>query len=219
VWTELVAGETAEVEVFVQTGGKLNARLEIRGPYALDPETGAPHAWDDNAATVHDGLVGPRTLDGAGDADAFASPTAVKVKAAQGGAYRACVENSVSRYEDKLVLVEWRSVAGGAADEDQLPIALTTGGDAKEADPGVTELAKRVVALRRELAALRARQARERRRLAHHKALNDATHAKVVEGSLIETAVYVVISAFQIIFVRRWFEGKGVSAVFGSDNV
>ena len=49
----------------------------------------------------------------------------------------------------------------------------------------------------------------ERRRLAKHRALYDARHDGMVQASLMETCVYVLCSVFQLVFVRRWFAGKG----------
>ena len=77
-------------------------------------------------------------------------------------------------------------------------------------DEAVAAVEARVVALRGHLAELKEKQARERRRLAKHKALYDARHNNMVEASLLETVVYVVCSGFQIFFVRRWFRGKGM---------
>ena len=46
-----------------------------------------------------------------------------------------------------------------------------------------------------------------------------ALRLAMVEGSLFETVVYIVCSIFQIVFVRRWFSGKGIIPVYhGGDH-
>uniref|UniRef100_A0A7S3JU80 GOLD domain-containing protein n=1 Tax=Aureoumbra lagunensis TaxID=44058 RepID=A0A7S3JU80_9STRA len=213
VWSELARGEVAAMEVFVQLGGKLKVRLEVRGPYKIDSE-GTPVVWDDKVSTVYDAVISSIEKTN----EQFATPTTISISAKEGGAYRACVENSHSHFDDEVVTLDWRTIASGNdGDEDELPIALLH--DSKDTTSSVADLARRVVALRADLATLREKQARERRRLAHHRAINDDSHISIVEGSLLETAVYVISSLFQIIFVRNWFQGKGVQAVFGSDNV
>lgn len=194
LWSELVEGETGTVSVFVSSGGKLKARVEIRGPYEMEAD-GIPKI-DEPVKTIYDA-----TISSAEKTGHFASPFTYTVKGA--GAFRACVE-SVSRFEDVFVDVDFVT--------DRVKRASRL-----KAETKIDVLNERLVKIRTALASLRDKQARERRRLAHHTVLNDASHAAVVEGSLIETVVYVFASLFQIVFVRRWFEGKGV--IFGSDNV
>mmetsp|Transcript_20761 Transcript_20761/g.65292 ORF Transcript_20761/g.65292 Transcript_20761/m.65292 type:complete len:257 (-) Transcript_20761:31-801(-) len=209
VWNEMSKGEKGTVEVFVEAGGKLNARLEIVGPYALDDE-GTPALWDERVVTLYDKVFSSAETD-----STFASPTTVAFEAKAPGAYKACVDSAGARFENKVVSIEFRTSGAGDPDDD-LPVALRH--DPKDPE-GVAQLTKRLVAVRTELARLKEKQARERRRLAHHRAINDASHISIVEGSLLETVVYVFASSFQIFFVRKWFEGKGVTTIFGTDNV
>lgn len=39
---------------------------------------------------------------------------------------------------------------------------------------------------------------------------NQNNHNKMVVSSLFETVVFIGVSVFQLFYVRRWFEGKGV---------
>ncbi|KAJ8612100.1 hypothetical protein CTAYLR_002438 [Chrysophaeum taylorii] len=105
VWTHVAAkGEKATVEVFVESGGALNARLEIVGPYAMDEE-GTPFVDAEDVPTVHDATFSSaETVDGV-----FASPTIVEFDAEAPGAYKACVFNSVSRFEHKVVDIDFRT--------------------------------------------------------------------------------------------------------------
>lgn len=209
LWNEMTDGEKGNVEVFVESGGKLTARLEIVGPFALDEE-GTPSLNDDRAVTIHDAVFSSAET----STESFASPTYVAFTATTAGAYRVCVDNAGARFENKVVSIDFRT--SGATDDDDLPVALKHDPQASE---GVAQLTKRLAAVRTELAVLKEKQARERRRLAHHRALNEASHVAVVEGSLLETVVYIIASCFQIVFVRKWFEGKGVTTIFGSDHV
>jgi hypothetical protein len=41
-------------------------------------------------------------------------------------------------------------------------------------------------------------------------AANENNHNKMVVSSLFETVVFIGVSIFQLFYVRRWFEGRGV---------
>ena len=204
LWRELDKDDQGpSVEVFVESGGSLKVRMIIQGPYPVDGE-GVPVTWDASVPKIFDGIISSQET---GDS-AFATPVYHDIEAIP-GAYKACVYGN--RFDDLYVSLDWHVTA---STEDEVPIKV----DDKKND-GVTALATSVNQLRNNLADLQEKQRRERRRLAHHKAINDASHNAIVEGSLFETAVYAMASAFQIIFVRRWFDGKSVNTVFGHDNV
>jgi len=209
VWTEIGEGQSAKLEVFVLSGGKLKVKVEVAGPFKVDSE-GSPVVWDESVPSVVDATASSAER----QEDAFASPSFYDVDTP--GAYRACLTNKFDRFEDQLVSLEWHlQGADVTSGEDAVPVK-------KKAEPknqAVAGLAKEIANLRADLANLQDKQRRERRRLAHHRAINDASHNAIVEGSLLETTVYIFASLFQIIFVRRWFDGKGVSTVFGHDNV
>lgn len=210
LWNDMALGDNGRVEVFVESGGKLNARLEIKGPFKSE-EGSVPTISDQQAPVVHDAVFSSAET----TTKSFASPTEIKFVAAGAGAYRVCVENTGSRFENKVVSIEFET--SGIVNEDQ-DIPMSPRNDPQSSE-SIAELTRRLVDIRTELSNLKKKQVRERRRLAHHRALNDASHIAIVEGSLLETVVYIFASTFQIIFVRKWFEGKSVTTIFGNDNV
>ena len=141
---------------------------------------------------------------------------------AGGGIYKVCFDNSGSRISEKVVTLGVAKSAPAGGDPLWEPVRLKRDGDGDKTGgrnaENVDKLEKRVVSLRSHLAVLKEKQTRERRRLAHHKALYDAKHNTMVEGSLFETVVYILCSIFQIVFVRRWFSGKGVLPTYGGDH-
>lgn len=54
------------------------------------------------------------------------------------------------------------------------------------------------------------KQMKERHRLALQTAANENNHNKMVVSSLFETVVFIGVSVFQLFYVRRWFEGRGL---------
>ena len=234
LYLSLVAGESAVAEVFVQSGGSLAVHLKVEGPFHVR-EDGTP-SLDESVEVLFSETVSSLASPDA-DVEDFASPALFEIDAAMEAeaVYRACVSNSVSRFSEKVVLLDLRSTSGPIrADVDGLnavaPIALETPPHSAEASEEESQLAtarraadvaalsQRVVALRKELVTLRTKQLRERHRLAHHKSLNDNQHLEMVGASLVETVVYMTSSLFQICFVRQWFAGKGVSKLLKAND-
>ena len=59
------------------------------------------------------------------------------------------------------------------------------------------------------------KQMKERHRLALQTAANENNHNKMVVSSLFETVVFISVSVFQLFYVRRWFEGRGLQGQHG----
>lgn len=59
------------------------------------------------------------------------------------------------------------------------------------------------------------KQMKERHRLALQTAANERNHNKMVVSSLFETVVFIGVSVFQLFYVRRWFEGRGLQGQHG----
>ena len=175
--------------------------VAVDGPTKLDESSGLPAKNGRPAARV-------TVKSGGVNEDRFASPTHVALAAPRDGpgAYSICLDNSASRYTEKVVSLAVRT------SEDKGNAAPKHKKDKKKGGRNAENVEKveaRVVALRGQLATLKDKQARERRRLAKHRALYDARHDGMVQASLMETCVYVLCSVFQLVFVRRWFAGKG----------
>lgn len=211
LWNELSSGEKGEISVFVESAGTLRARLVVTGPYPLDSD-GVPMTVA-GGKTVHDSVFSSEEK----TTGLFAQPTRVEFVAEGPGAYRACLDNAKNRFDTKVVSIDFRT--SGEVDEDELPIVALRRESEKVEAESVAELTNRLLEVRKQIAELKDKQARERRRLAHHRALNEASQTSLVEGSVIETLIYIFACTFQIIYVRNWFEGKSVTNIFGSDNV
>ena len=202
IYEELPEGVGGTLEVFVLAGGgEMDIDVAVDGPMTVDDTTGLPSKARKPAARV-------TVKSGGVNEDRFASPTHVALAAPRDGpgAYSICLDNSGSRYTEKVVSLAVRTSEdkGNAAPKHKKD--KKKGGRNSE---NVEKVEARVVALRGQLATLKDKQARERRRLAKHRALYDARHDGMVQASLMETCVYVLCSVFQLVFVRRWFAGKG----------
>ncbi|KAJ1461813.1 emp24/gp25L/p24 family/GOLD-domain-containing protein [Pelagophyceae sp. CCMP2097] len=204
----LEASARATFELFVLSGGDLNVKFTVDGPLYIGDDG---ELDEERALTVYAGVI--KSDDKLG----FATPTQVTAIASVSALYRACVENAGSSFGgDKVVQLGVRQTRAVDTD-DEVPAQQAAKGAADAAD--VAALSKRVSDLRAALLSLRGKQSRERRRLAHHRALNDANHARMASSSALETVAYVVSSAFQLVFVRRWFEGKSIAInVFGGES-
>ncbi len=55
---------------------------------------------------------------------------------------------------------------------------------------------------------LQLQQQRDRHRLNLHAAMNAKNYNEVFYGSVIETCVFILVSLFQLYFIRRWFVNK-----------
>jgi len=230
VYEELEDGQSASLSVFVLSGGNMDVTVNVEGPFERTgaglPRT-AHRRGGGEITKPHSSHAVTSDRD---DAD-FATPTVLEISApdgpAGGGVYKICFDNTASRLSEKIVTL---GVTKSAGAEDALPVwepirlrhdgadGAADGAAPKKNSENVAKLEKRVVTLRSHLAILKEKQTRERRRLAHHKALYDAKHNTMVEGSLFETVVYILCSIFQIVFVRRWFSGKGVLPTYGGDH-
>ncbi len=55
---------------------------------------------------------------------------------------------------------------------------------------------------------LQVQQQRDRHRLALHSAMNEKNYNNAFYGSVIETAIFMLVMMFQVYFIRRWFVSK-----------
>ena len=222
-YEELEARQSASLEVFVLSGGNLDVSVAIDGPFPVVEESGLPRSAHRRGES---GLSKPHSahlVESKQSGAAFAAPHVIEIAAdaavGGGGIYRICLDNAASRISEKLVTLSVTKAGGAAGDGE--PVRKKREAEAKPGknSESIEKIEKRVVSLRSQIAVLKDKQTRERRRLAHHKSLYDAKHNTMVEGSLFETVVYIVCSIFQIVFVRRWFSGKGIIPVYhGGDH-
>lgn len=81
-------------------------------------------------------------------------------------------------------------------------------GAVKEEDLHTTK--SQISKLNRLLYEIKEKQKHERHRLSVHKAVNDHSHSRMVLSSLFETVFYIVVSAFQVYTIRKWFSGSPI---------
>lgn len=54
---------------------------------------------------------------------------------------------------------------------------------------------------------IKSRQQKERHRLENHQEINLHSHSRMVLGSLMETALFIAVTGFQVVTIRKWFQG------------
>ena len=62
--------------------------------------------------------------------------------------------------------------------------------------------------LSRMLEQIKRKQNIERHQLSLHSAVNAHSHSRVVLSSLIETIIYMAVTAFQVYIIKKWFKGS-----------
>eukprot|EP00622_Pseudochattonella_farcimen_P003815 FR739068.1.p1 GENE.FR739068.1~~FR739068.1.p1 ORF type:complete len:269 (+),score=45.22 FR739068.1:33-809(+) len=205
----------ATVELFVESGGKLEVHLKVEGPLATTGWDKIPEAQE-ATEVIYDKVISNGREEDFDDSFLYSFQS-------KGGAYRVCVSNDMNRVANKVVQVDIRSSATKpVAREDGEPIKLVSDPgtksasgktdkeekDSKERQAEVEVLERSIKRLKRGLRKLQQQQAQERHRQAVHTAVNQDSNNHMVLGSLIETVVFVGTACFQIIFVRAWFDGK-----------
>uniref|UniRef100_A0A7S2FVP9 GOLD domain-containing protein n=2 Tax=Octactis speculum TaxID=3111310 RepID=A0A7S2FVP9_9STRA len=120
----------------------------------------------------------------------------------------------MNRIATKMVQVDLRkSVASQndkIEDKDAIESSGSKDGKATSKEPEeVLALEKRIKRLKKSLHKVQRQQEQDRHRQAVHTAVNQDSNNHMVVGSLIETLIFMGTASFQVIFVRKWFAGKG----------
>ena len=139
------------------------------------------------------------------------------------GIYRTCLKNDVGGWGAKVVeLAVRQSWLEGSKSETLLdenghvPVVyvnknsdktgLAEGAEIEDAD--IRDVFKWVRQLRAQMDTIAKRQSHERHRLNIHTATNEASHSRMVVGSLFETVVFIAVASAQVFTLRSWFGGK-----------
>jgi len=69
---------------------------------------------------------------------------------------------------------------------------------------------KQIHTLNRLISDIRESQERERHKLSVHATTNEHSHRRMVLSSLFETVFYILVSAFQVYTIRKWFRGSPI---------
>ncbi len=94
----------------------------------------------------------------------------------------------------------WERHAAKLAEKLEVPNA------AKEED--VQRIKNKIARLEGLLDQIQRKQAIERHQLALHSSVNARSHSRMVLSSLVETIVYMAVTAFQLYVVKKWFQGN-----------
>lgn len=225
------AGHTGKAEVFVVNGGNLDIGVSVEGPF-VDDVDGAPSKTTQETKVVYQAVVASSSafLNQEHPPGITASADGLEITwSAKPGAYALCLDNTMSQMQTKLVEFSFPAPLNkggkGEGEEDdfdlEAALAETNGGGGNGTIPeNIKQSYKADLALLkhsaerigRTLGDVQQKQQKERHRLALQTAANQNNHHKMVVSSLFETVVFIGVSLFQLFWVRRWFEGRGLRA-------
>lgn len=224
------AGDTGKAEVFVVNGGNLDIGVSVEGPFA-DDKDGAPTKTTQETKMFYEAVVASSSafLNQEHPPGVTASADGLEITwSAKPGAFALCLDNTMSQMQTKLVEFSFPAPVGkggkGDREEDDfdLDAALAEANNAVNGTipDNIKQSYKADLALLkhsaerigRTLGDVQQKQQKERHRLALQTAANQNNHHKMVVSSLFETVVFIGVSLFQLFWVRRWFEGRGLRA-------
>jgi hypothetical protein len=123
-------------------------------------------------------------------------------RAPKAGTYAICLDNTRAHLMPKIVQVD---VYPAAAQE-----GLSLHGLAADLAAS-SRIRQSIDRIHRSINNIQLTQHHDRHRQQLHSELNRNSHNGLVYGSMAETIVYILISFFQIYFVRRWFSNRPVA--------
>jgi len=222
------AGDTGKAEVFVVNGGNLDIGVSVEGPFA-DDKDGAPSKTTQETKVLYEAVVASSSafLNQEHPPGVTASADGLEITwPAKPGAYALCLDNTMSQMQTKLVEFSFPAPVKGNGDGEEddfdLDAALAETNNATNGTipDNIKQSYKADLALLkhsagrigRTLGDVQQKQQKERHRLALQTAANQNNHHKMVVSSLFETVVFIGVSLFQLFWVRRWFEGRGLRA-------
>lgn len=118
------------------------------------------------------------------------------------GTYAICLDNSRAHLMPKIVQVDVYPA--------QHEGIVLQGGSVDSASSG--RIKQSIERIHKAITGIQLIQHHDRHRQQLHSELNRNSHTGFVYGSMAETLVYILISVFQIYFVRRWFSTRRVAA-------
>ena len=99
-------------------------------------------------------------------------------------------DGHVPGLETEILFVEEQQLDVDAADEEDL-----------------AQSKKHIRDLNKLLIEIRSKQQKERHRLENHQEINLHSHSRMVLSSLMETALFIGVTGFQVYTIRKWFQG------------
>lgn len=183
------------VELFVQSGGNLDLNLQIHGPLTID----------EVRAEVFDNPIAEELIDSKRQSESETDTFTLDFDPSTPGTYAFCLDNRHAQFVPKVVQLDVFRTHIPVAETK--PPKVAEGQDEEAAS--VARVAESINQISKGLSKIQLQQRRDRFRLELHSETNEKSHNHVVMSSIIETAVFIGASLFQIFFVRRWFSGRG----------
>lgn len=187
---------TQKIEVFVLSGGRLEVLLTLHGPLTKDEVL---------AETFEDPIM-HASVDSTTELESETLTYQTEFKAEKAGTYAICLDNRKSRFISKTVQLDVRPYRQV---EEKLDEMMRQ--DQKNAEVDLEKLKQslgELYTIHRGLTDIQLQQHRDRHRLSLHSETNESNYKTVFAGSIFETAVFILVAAFQIYFVRRWFASR-----------
>lgn len=182
------------IEIFVENGSNSQLDLSIYGPLELS----------DIYSNHYKNLVLTESIDTIKEVSSDALTFVLDFKPKYVGTYGICLDNHKSRFVSKRVQLDVRPALS------PVPIAISTDTEGNNSTPKdeFAIVKESIDRIRKGLSAIQDQQQWNRHRLAIHSDINISSHNWVVTGSIIETIIFLLVSLFQIFFVRHWFTHK-----------
>jgi len=118
------------------------------------------------------------------------------------GTYAICLDNTRARFIPKIVQIDVRMAPRPE------PITMKSASKQKNENEEMERIKESISKIQKGLVNVQLQQQRDRHRLGLHSKTNEGSHNHVVISSILETAVYIAVSIFQLFFVRRWFSAR-----------
>ncbi|KAJ1440545.1 emp24/gp25L/p24 family/GOLD-domain-containing protein [Ochromonadaceae sp. CCMP2298] len=187
------------VEAFVLSGGNRDVLLTFHGPLIES----------DILKEFFEDPIFHETIDSHKEMDSETLTYTTNFQPEKPGTYAICLDNRNSRFMSKVVQLDVSPVSPlvAVAVEEKEEVKDT---DAKaEVDASkLRESLSALNAIHKGLTKIQMQQQRDRHRLDLHSEANNHNYSSVFTGSIFETCCFIVVSIFQIYFVRRWFAAK-----------
>ncbi|CBJ29498.1 expressed unknown protein [Ectocarpus siliculosus] len=201
-----------QAKVFVFKGGNLDIGFSVRGPSQLDDRGNVVHGRTKLKLRKSAKITSENILEDNDDSAELFSGYDYKFDAEK-GEYEICLSNDKSyAQEAKHVMLDISEVVEDGATKKHAKDDTTDLQDAGGSPKNKEDLAiitKEMDGLSKVFEEIKSFQELERMQLTQRKTAAEDNNASMVQSSVLETIVLLLVGIGQIIFVRKWFSGKG----------
>ncbi|CAM9114513.1 unnamed protein product [Ectocarpus fasciculatus] len=200
-----------QAKVFVFKGGNLDIGFSVRGPSQLDDRGNVVHGRTKLKVRHSKKITSENILEDNEDSAELFSGYDYKFDAEK-GEYEICLSNDRSfAQEAKHVMLDISEVVEDGAKKhakDDTTASQDAGGSPKNKED-LAVITNEMDELSKVFEQIKSFQRLERMQLTQRNAAAEDNHASMVQSSVLETVVLLLVGIGQIIFVRKWFSGKG----------